>query len=213
MAMGVPSDKCPYMIRKCSIWVVFIAVVLMTFSNAVALPVVEWGTVTGSGTHFSTFLRTELGYGASLTCYPTWGNEDGVNYVELHANDGTLGISHQWFEVTYGELIDASTAANSDALARIITAQPVELGSLRVYEGYPCYMGFQLGGYAASDYTVEFGWAELSYDGSVVTLVSSASERTGLGIYAGTGMAIPEPATVGLLLVGALGMAWRKRKP
>ena len=198
---------------KRKIRVAFIAAVLMTVSNTVALPVVEWGTVSGSGTSFFTALRSEFGPGAVLSCYPTWGSEYGVDYVDLHANDGTIGISHQWFEVTYGELIDASTAANSDALARIITAQPVEWGSLRIYEGYPCYLGFQLGGSAASGYTVEFGWAELLYEGGEINLVASAAERTGLGIYAGTGTAIPEPATAGLLLVGALGMAWRKRKP
>lgn len=196
-----------------SVWALFTAAALLMAASAVALPVVEWDTVTGSGTSFFTSLRGGLGSSASLSCYPTWGIEYGIDYVELHANNGTVGISHQWFEVTYGELIDASTAANSDALARIITAQPVEFGSLRIFEGYPCYLGFQLGGYAASGYTAEFGWAELSYDGIDVSLVASATERTGLGIYAGTGTAIPEPATAGLLLAGAWGMAWRKRKP
>ena len=47
---------------------------------------------------------------------------------------------------------------------------------------------------------VQYGWAELLFDGASVSVASSATERTGLGIYAGTGQAFPEPATAGGVL-------------
>lgn len=64
------------------------------------------------------------------------------------------------------------------------------------------YLGFHLGNTEFSPETVEFGWAELGYDGAAVSVRNSATERTGLGLYAGTGQAIPEPATAGLRLLG-----------
>ena len=85
------------------------------------------------------------------------------------------------------------------------------LGSLTLTEGESMYLGFRLDAYGFPPYNREYGWAELLYDGTTISVVSSATERTGLGIYAGTGSAIPEPTTAGLLLIGAMGLAWRRR--
>jgi len=190
-----------------------IALLLVLGSATYGLPVVEWNTISyAGGWGVGSELRGEWSSGAGIWGYSLTGHEYGTDYIELYADSGTAGISHQWFEVTYGELIDVSTAASSDALARITTAHPIEYGSLRVYEGYPCYLGVQLGGYPGSLGLVEFGWAEFSYDGTDLTMISSASERTGLGIYAGTGTAVPEPTTAGLLIIGAAGIIWKRRR-
>ena len=119
---------------------------------------------------------------------------------------GTVGIAYRWFAVGYGELIDFGLAASSDPFADNITS---EYGSIHLDSDQPFYLGFRLGG---PDYPeTEYGWAELLYNGTAISVFSSATERTGVGIYAGTGMAVPEPSTIGLLSIGALCLACRRR--
>ena len=56
-----------------------------------------------------------------------------------------------------------------------------------------------------------YGWAALLWDGMELTLVDSAAETTGAGIYAGTYDAIPEPTSAGLLLVGIAAALLRRK--
>ena len=173
-----------------------------------AFPIIEWDTV-------------RLTYGvAGFGLYTDNRDGDGANiqgdieyeatglWSTLTANNGTLGISQWWFPVQYGELIDFDSLNPDDPLAIINTSQ-IEFGSIQLNYDEPYYLGFCVG-YPQWDYA-DYGWVEFLFDGDVVSVLSSATERTGLGIYAGTGMAIPEPATAGLLILGASVLAWRRR--
>jgi len=56
-----------------------------------------------------------------------------------------------------------------------------------------------------------YGWVELGYKDGEVYVVNSAHETTGLGIYAGTGIAVPEPSAVLLALSGLSLLLLRRR--
>ena len=178
-----------------------------------AFPIVEWNTVDisyslydGNNVLFSLFAEGTTGgagvSGGGLREADGW-------WTRLDADSSTIGIALRFFEVNYGDLIDWDLAEASAPFADNITA---EYGSLLLNYDEPVYLGFRLGG-AYYCPAAEYGWAQLYFDGDVVSVLSSATERTGLGIYAGTGMAIPEPATAGLLMIGAGVLAWRRRPP
>jgi hypothetical protein len=185
---------------------------VMSAPWARALPVVEWDTVNffwyGSGFLMASESASS-GLGGSV-----WGVvmlDPGGSWVELTANDATMGISHQWFEIGFGEPITLGTAAASNPLLLSTTGNPPQFGTVRLYLDQPFYLGLQLGGYAADGSYLEFGWVELYFDGTDVAATASATERTGAGIYAGTGVAIPEPASSALLLLGGLALLCRRR--
>ena len=175
-----------------------------------AFPIVEWNTVDISYSIYNEndvlfSLFTEATTGGAGVSGGGLREADGW-WSTLDANSSTIGISLRFFEVNYGDLIDWDLAESSAPFADNITA---EYGSLLLDYDQSIYLGFRLGG---ADYSpdIEYGWAQLYFDGDAVSVLSSATERTGLGIYAGTGTAIPEPATAGLLLIGAVGLAWRR---
>ena len=182
-------------------------------SGAWAIPVVEWNTVNlyyevvGAPT-YSFALDTEMagGEGAAVSCGGTI--DIGGLWTTINAYGVTAGLVNRWFAVDYGELIDWDTALASDAFADNMTG---EFGSLYLDQGESIYLGFRLGGQSPM-LSIEYGWAELYFDGYEVSVLSSATERTGLGIYAGTGTVIPEPATTGLLLMGAAALVWKRRR-
>ena len=181
-------------------------------SSAWAIPVVEWNTVNidyeiAYPPTPAFHLGTQMGEGSGVGVSGGAAWDPGGQWTTLMAWGGTLGISHRWFVVDYGELIDWDTALASDAFADNMTA---EYGSLHLEQGQSIYLGFRLGGTEPMS-SIQYGWAELYFDNYVVSVASSATERTGLGIYAGTGTAVPEPATAGLLLIGAAGLTWRRR--
>ena len=66
-------------------------------------------------------------------------------------------------------------------------------------------------GGAEAEKWYRYGWVELGYNGTDIYIVNSAMETTGLGIYAGTGSVIPEPATA-LLALSGLALLWRRRR-
>jgi len=75
---------------------------------------------------------------------------------------------------------------------------------LTINQGETVYLGFFI--------EPLFGWVELGYDGTDIFIANSAMETTGLGIYAGTGIAVPEPSAVLLALSGLAVLCLRRRK-
>lgn len=193
----------------------FLALLGLFVAPSQALPVVEWNTVNfncnNSDSGWFSFF-TEFPYsggdGASI-----WGAlmlDPGGSWADLDAESGTAGVAHKWFTMDYGELVDAGAAETADPFA-IIYFSDIEFYSARMDVNQPFYLGFQIGSMEFVPNQVQYGWVELLFDGDSINYVSSATERTGLGIYAGTGTAIPEPTTAGLILLGAIGLAWRRQ--
>ncbi len=87
------------------------------------------------------------------------------------------------------------------------------LGTVNIDINQIFYLGFWLDADAGGAPSDIYGWAALRWDGAALTLVDSAAETTGVGIYAGTYDAIPEPATAGLLLAGIAAALLRRRRP
>ena len=93
------------------------------------------------------------------------------------------------------------------------------MGALPITVNQPFYLAFDfpLGLFNPPGnnlYADMYGWAKLNYDGTSLQLLDSAAETTGVGIFAGTQDAVPEPGTLGLLLasIGAI-VARRRMRP
>ena len=192
-------------------WAAASLALLLAATPIWAFPVVEWNTVNLS---YSIVYNDVVGFSLSTEALTGGAGVEGGGQCEvdgwwtrLDAVGGTIGIAFHFFEVNYGDLIDWDLAEASAPFADNVTA---EYGSLFLNYDEPVYLGFRLGG-AYYCPAAEYGWAQLYFDGDMVSVLSSATERTGLGIYAGTGVAIPEPATAGLLIIGAGVLAWHLR--
>ncbi len=191
-------------------WTAASLTLLLATTPTWAFPVVEWNTVHGGGNGGYFDLYTDLTGVSDAGIEGTMIPDYLLDNVLLLTDRGTIACAHSWFPVVYGSLVDETawqTATNF--LADICGGY--NLGSLTLAKDEPLYLGFRLDSGDIPPYKREYGWAELLYDGTTVSVASSATERTGLGIYAGTGMAIPEPATAGLLILGASVLARRRR--
>ncbi len=196
--------------RQCKIR--YIMMLLSYATTTWAFPVVEWGTVSGGGDRDSFTLSTYLSGSGDAGIEGNSTPNDQLGNILLLVEGGTVSIAHSWFQVIYGSLVDEfAWQSATDYFADI--GDSYELGSLTLTAGESLYLGFRLDSQGFTPYNREYGWVELLYDGFSVSVVSSATERTGLGIYAGTGTAIPEPTTVGMMIMGAAGLLFRRRMP
>ena len=191
-----------------------LAIALFFFSGSIlhAVPVVQWDTVSGNF-GISNFGVETMMTGFNIAAFfGTMLFDDTKLWAELTANKGFIGTPHQWFPMNYGDPVDAAaTAAATDPFVVVYGDRRIfETIHLDLNESY--YLGFQLGSTEFYPNVVQYGWAELLYDGSSISVRSSATERTGLGIYTGTGMVIPEPATMELLILGAAGIIWKRSR-
>lgn len=193
-----------WILALCCLWMLHVATVS-------AIPVVEWSVVdVGTDTWIPHF-----GSGSYVTLSTDVHNGDGVcvwstiqqngSTARLDAVTSLTGLKSSWFPVSYGMLVDQNAATSGDVFYDQLggsASAPIDL-----LFNVPFYLGFCLG----MDYdSAWYGWVELQYDGESISALNSAVEKTGFGIYAGTGTAIPEPATAGLLLLGAAGLVWRR---
>ena len=190
---------------------IFLALFLAHSSAALALPVIEWSTVnlTYSTDGLSAgFQLQSVGSGGALAyCWGGGAREPDGWWTTLSQENALAGIAFRFFEVDYGELVDFGLSESSDIVFGNdrATHDPYQFD----YDE-TVYLGFRLGWPEYN--TAEYGWAQLYFDGDTLSVLGSATEQTGLGIYAGTGTAIPEPATTGLLLLGGLGIIWKRSR-
>ena len=120
----------------------------------------------------------------------------------------TAGAGQIWYLAGYGDAIDAAAANAADPLADSYNGI---IGQIDLTINDPFYLSYWLGdsgapGSAGSVY----GWAQLIYDGTTLSLLDSAAETTGVGLYTGTYIPIPEPGTLALALTSVLALGIRR---
>jgi len=167
-------------------------------------------------------------YGLGSSTEPFGGDGEGASvYLDilfldayqsiLTVNDtyyGTGGIRHVWYEVAENIIFDeAYTTANTPFFD---AADLSSIGQITMTDYQPFFMGFWLDadvpiGDGQPGLGDVFGWAELVYDGTTLSLVDSAAENDGVGIIAGQYQQVPEPATLLLFGIGGVG-AWLLRR-
>jgi len=138
---------------------------------------------------------------------------DGGSFSTLSAQGASVGILQIWIATSAGTPIDALSFDSASVFAN---NSPYMLGSIQMTANEPFYLEFGLGGTPVGQGSLgsqgsAYGWVELVYDGTTLTLLDSAAETTGIGIYAGTYTAIPEPCTAGLALAGLGAIALRRK--
>ena len=155
-------------------------------------------------------------------------SKTGVNKVTITADPNAIVAAYgdSWVLVEEGELVDESTTRNADSyfLHGWIDGQeddwdlradvPVVLparSSNRFYLGFATASSESHPQYDWTD--VYYGWALFEYSGGRLSLVDSALNVDGGGIYAGTAVTvpIPEPAAGALAALGAVALLRRRR--
>jgi len=135
----------------------------------------------------------------------------------------TLGYGVLLLQTNYNTLIDDDFFNNSpDPFFNTYTSSGFSMSEMDLSIPHTnsdfsntILLAFAIGGLDWSGEFVSewYGWIEFGYtikDG--VYIANSGVETTGLGIYAGTGNAVPEPSTVLLAMSGGTILLLRRRK-
>lgn len=213
--------------------ILFVSVVFAAFCVCSFAAPVEWGILDGGGQTTDgvwegQFLPTngpnEILQG--IYVYPNisiTAEKNGKMGVIITANPEEIVLAYgdNWVNVAEGELIDASTTRNQE---HYFLHGWLDDGADGTYNPraddpitapYNSTFDFYLGFATAAEYTgswadpwkyVYYGWAQFTYSKGTITLVDSALNTEGGGIYAGTGITtpVPEPATGILSFLGIL---------
>ena len=171
----------------------------------VVWPVV-WIEHGGSIGDYAMGTRTLSGAGAWIEMNLVY---SGGATATLMALGGTAGLGHIWFQTDAGAPINAAAVSSAVPFARM-QGGVVEMGSVTLTRFVPIYMAFFIDGDPLHEAT--YGWASLVWNGTALRLTDSAYETTGVGIYAGTYTAIPEPSAEGLIAAGLSALALRRKR-
>lgn len=192
----------------------FFLVLLLILGTAVHSATVIWPAVglgrTGETTYIIGLYDVSPGGDAALWLEIVAGSGSASS---LQGDSVTTGIGQMWFSTQFGNSVDASAMADAVYLANAYT---MEFGSIDMQLNQIFYLGFRLDGPPSPDFPNPpiyyiYGWASLLWDGTTLSLVDSAAETSGVGLYAGTHTPIPEPSTAVLALIGMTLLATRRR--
>ncbi len=180
-------------------------------TSSTAVPVVEWNTVDLTYNTYGTYISFQLlTFGRDGDPAYCWGNGERETdgwWTTLCQQNALAGIAFRFFEVSDGELVDFARSES----ANIVFGNDGATHDPYLFDfDQTVYLGFRLGWPEYN--SAEYGWARLYFDGDTLSVTASATERTGLGIYAGTGTAIPEPTSMEFLLMGAAGILWKRNR-
>lgn len=148
------------------------------------------------------------GHGSiSAWTQPNLGGDGAIIGIAIDSNlvlmptSYSIGIGHVWYSVTPGTVIDPAFAASAPAFVNAFTGDLS--GRIQLTLDQTFLLGFWLdaNGSGAPGLGDRFGWANFTYDSSGLSLNSSAIESTGVGIIAGTTIAVPEPSTPRFLVL------------
>ena len=112
---------------------------------------------------------------------------------------GAIGVGVKFVE--QGQLIDSSFSNLPFVAYQMVLGQPFLVG-IEIDQFH-----FDSSGqpYFSKD---RFGWAQLVYTSSGLTLQTSAIAENGFGIIAGTTTVLPEPSTLSLMLAASAGLIY-----
>lgn len=113
----------------------------------------------------------------------------------LSPYSSSVGIGQRWFSVTNGTVFNSAALSTETPFANNLSP-PFNPGQIQLSVGTNFYLAFvQLEGF-----TNQYGWVQLQYTGSSLTLLGNAIENSGSGIIVGTTTVVPEPSA--LMLTG-----------
>ena len=217
------------------VYVLSLGVVLNCYSNNIEWGVARWEYDTGYFDNGDYMLDIVT----SLPWYPPFSPTQSLGFrtqVSTSVNQGVFQdfrfswastpYSCAFLPVSYGTLIDNALYANAiddwlpydDGDDWPHWVEPYAVNGLVVPKtmddlSNTIFVAFALYSLVFDGYMIDYyGWLEFGYDGTNIYLVNSAMETTGQGIYAGTGIVIPEPSTVLLAIVGLAVLGLRRRK-
>ncbi len=125
--------------------------------------------------------------------------------LKLVFQGSTLGgVGARFSIVNEGDVLDPSR----------FVAPPFSLDGYQLIVGQPFLVGMDLRYIQLTTIPTQerFGWARLEYTASGLQILDQATALGGNGIIAGTTTVLPEPSTLSLIGVGAVGLLFAHRR-